>query len=47
MDLDPTIDTGTFMPLKSDAAKEDDWLLGPGAKFEIGEIKPELMTVRR
>ena len=30
----------------SDAVGEDEWLLGPGAEYEIGEIKPELMTDR-
>jgi len=32
--------------LMSNAAVEDEWLLGPGAEFEIGEIKPQLMTAR-
>jgi len=30
----------------SEAAVEDEWLLGPGAEFEIGEIKPVVMTNR-
>ena len=30
----------------SEAAIEDEWLLGPGAEFVIGDIKPEVMTNR-
>ena len=30
----------------SEAAIEDEWLLGPGAEFVIGDIKPEVMTSR-
>ena len=30
----------------SEAAIEDEWLLGPGAEFVIGEIKPEVMSNR-
>jgi len=31
MDLDFTNDTGTYIMLMSEAAVEDEWLLGPGA----------------
>jgi len=31
IDLDFTNDTGTYIILKSEAASEDEWLLGPGA----------------
>jgi len=31
LDLDFTNDTGTYIMLKSEAAVEDEWLLGPGA----------------
>jgi len=44
LDLDFTNDTGSYILLKSDAVSEDEWLLGPGAEFEIGEITPKLMT---
>ena len=46
LDLDFTNDTGTYIMLMSEAAVEDEWLLGPGADFEIGEIKPTIMTNR-
>jgi len=32
--------------LMSEISNEDKWLLGPGAEFEIGEIKPEIITNR-
>ena len=32
--------------LMSEAEVEDEWLLGPGAEFEIGVIKPIIMTNR-
>jgi len=44
--LDFTNDTGTYITLMSEAPGEDEWLLGPGAEFEIGDIKPEIMTNR-
>ena len=31
LDLDFTNDTGTYIMLMSEAAVEDEWLLGPGA----------------
>ena len=46
LDLDFTNDSGTYIMLMSNAVVEDEWLLGPGAEFEIGEIKPQLMTAR-
>jgi len=46
LDLDFTNDTGTYIMLMSEAEAEDEWLLGPGAEFEIGEIKPQIMTNR-
>ena len=46
LDLDFTNDTGTYIRLMSEAENEDEWLLGPGAEFEIGDIKPEIMTNR-
>ena len=33
LDLDFTNDTGTYIMLMSEAAVEDEWLLGPGAEF--------------
>ena len=46
LDLDFTNDSGTYIMLMSEAAIEDEWLLGPGAEFVIGDIKPEVMTSR-
>jgi len=46
IDLDFTNDTGTYIMLMSEAAVEDEWLLGPGAEFIIGEIQPQIMTNR-
>jgi len=46
LDLDFTNDTGTYIMLMSEAANEDEWLQGPGAEFEIGKIKPQIMTNR-
>ena len=46
IDLDFTNDSGTYIMLMSAAPLEDEWLLGPGAEFEIGVIKPEIMTMR-
>ena len=46
LDLDFTNDTGSYIMLMSEAACEDEWLLGPGAEFEIGLIKPVVMTNR-
>ena len=44
IDQDFTNDTGKYIMLMSAAPLEDEWLLGPGAEFEIGEIKPEIMS---
>lgn len=46
LDLDFTNDTGTYIMLLSEAAVEDEWLLGPGSEFEIGKIVPQVMTNR-
>jgi len=46
IDLDFTNDIGTYIMLYSEAAVEDEWLLGPGAQFEIGGIHPKILTNR-
>jgi len=32
--------------LISEAEVEDEWLLAPGSKLQIGKIKPEVLTHR-
>ena len=46
VDLDFTNDIGTFIMLMSMAKSEDEHLLAPGTKFEVGEIHPEIITNR-
>ena len=46
IDLDFTNDTGTYIMLMSEAAVEDEWLLGPGSELQIGKIKPVVLTHR-
>lgn len=41
--MDFTNDTGTYIMLMSDDnADECEWLFGPGAEFEIGNIQPTI-----
>ena len=42
IDLDFTNDTGTYIMLYSDGHEEEEWMLGPGAEFKIGEIYPDI-----
>ena len=47
MDLDFTMDTGTYIMLMSMAGNEDEHLLAPGADFEVGSIHFKNSTLSR